>query len=171
MEIMDVLVATKNPAKLSGVRAAVEKFFGHAEVTGIDTPSGVRDTPTSLEETVEGAENRLNQILRNPGFDLYVSIEAGVVGTTMATLSIISDSRDRWYGMGPGYMLPGSIIGRLENGEKLSEIAEGLSGISEIKSKSGLVGFLSSNRWTRSELTRISVEIALLSMKWKDIRI
>ena len=56
---MHILVATKNPAKLEGVKKALDGMFVDVTVTGVDAPSEVKDVPVGWREVIEGADNRL----------------------------------------------------------------------------------------------------------------
>ncbi len=162
-----LLVASGNPSKVEGARKAAERFFGNAVADGIATESGVRDTPIGIGEIMKGLENRLSGITEHDGYGMYVALEAGIVGDMLVTFSLIHLHGRKWAGMSPGYMLPRWIVERVKEGESLAEIAEQVSGTKDIRSRHGLVGFLSGERWKREDLNRMAVEMAIVSSFWE----
>src|SRR3989338_819456 len=79
---MKVVVASKNPVKLDATRAAFVSCFPEQaiEIVGVKAESDVRDQPQGLDETLQGARNRVrNARLLEPEADYWVGLEGGVV--------------------------------------------------------------------------------------------
>ena len=58
---MKILVGTKNPGKIEGVKRAFEKYFENVEAEGIPVHSNVPDQPVN-EEIFQGAKNRVENL-------------------------------------------------------------------------------------------------------------
>ena len=77
---MKILVGSKNPGKIEGVKKAFELFFEGVEVCGFDADSEVASQPIN-EDTMKGAKNRvknLKQYAKNQALDAeyYVAVES-----------------------------------------------------------------------------------------------
>lgn len=78
---MNVIIASKNPIKISCVQDAFGRMFPNEvfEFQGIDASSDVSDQPMSENETIAGAKNRvLNAKKSHPDADYWVGIEGGI---------------------------------------------------------------------------------------------
>ena len=60
---MKILIATKNPGKIEGVREAFKCYFDNVEIEGITVDSEVSDQPIN-EEILKGAKNRIRNLKR-----------------------------------------------------------------------------------------------------------
>lgn len=79
---MKILMGTKNPGKIQGVKEAFEKYFDNVEIEGIAVESEVGDQPFD-EEILRGAKNRIKNLKdyakkNNMEADFYISSEAGI---------------------------------------------------------------------------------------------
>jgi inosine/xanthosine triphosphatase len=75
-----VFVSSENALKISSTSLALREFNLRYKVVGLKTKSGISEQPYSIEETYQGAENRLNDLKqqtkdRKP--KMLVSIESG----------------------------------------------------------------------------------------------
>ncbi|OTA08420.1 hypothetical protein A9Z42_0001000 [Trichoderma parareesei] len=87
-----VVVASRNPVKISAAREAFRGMFPSTEFsfTGLSVPSGVADQPMTDAETLQGARNRAqNARDAEPRADYWVGIEGGVddIGGAMETFA------------------------------------------------------------------------------------
>ncbi|KAL6871283.1 NTPase [Trichoderma novae-zelandiae] len=87
-----VVVASRNPVKISAAREAFRGMFPSADFsfTGLNVPSGVADQPMTDAETLQGARNRAqNARDAEPQADYWVGIEGGVddSGDSMETFA------------------------------------------------------------------------------------
>ena len=74
-----VAIGSTNPAKKKGVKLAFSRFFGRLQVKAVDASSLVRTQPLTLEETVEGAQERAIFALESARPDFGVGVEAGLI--------------------------------------------------------------------------------------------
>ncbi|PTB70475.1 Maf/Ham1 [Trichoderma citrinoviride] len=80
-QVSRVVVASRNPVKISAAREAFQGMFPSAEFsfTGLSVPSGVADQPMTDGETLQGARNRAqNARDAEPQAEYWVGIEGGV---------------------------------------------------------------------------------------------
>ena len=76
-----VLVASKNPVKIEAIREGFRKVFpdNGYDFLSVEVSSGVSEQPFGMEETLEGAKNRVEQLVRTqPSAAFYAGIEGGV---------------------------------------------------------------------------------------------
>jgi len=91
LENLNVLVATKSNVKAYGVKLFFDFLQFHGQeynliINCMNTDSGIHEQPIGEEETKLGVENRLNQIKRIKGYDVYISIENGILRKDEAEL-------------------------------------------------------------------------------------
>ena len=70
---MKILIGTKNPGKIEGVKKAFEKYFENVEAQGIPVHSNVPDQPVN-EEIFQGAKNRVENLQFGSVKEHYVKI-------------------------------------------------------------------------------------------------
>lgn len=80
---MKILVGSKNPSKIDGVKLAFEKFFQDVETIGVDVDSEVSAQPVN-GDTMLGAKNRVKNlkiyaIENSIDTDYYVAVESGLI--------------------------------------------------------------------------------------------
>ena len=81
MEVIKVLVGSKNPVKIQCTIQAFQKVFPKykIDIQGLSVPSGVSDQPMTDLETLDGAQNRAQELASSPTkADYYVGIEGGL---------------------------------------------------------------------------------------------
>jgi len=98
-----------------------------------------------------------------------VGIEAGLVRLprlddylNLQVCAIIDRDGRMTVGTGPGFVLPPSLISALQAGSTLNREMSRISGIPEIKAKSGAIGYLSAGVIDRFEITYTAVLMALI---------
>ena len=162
-----ILVASKNPAKLNAVEVSFKKYFENIEIEGIEASSGVSDTPLTEKETLQGVKNRMKVLDREKNFDFKVAVEAGTqkIGNIRYLFTWVMIKKDEKESLGRSisYPLPSTINAELEKTGFLSEIAAKFSNVEDVRSKEGLIGFLSKGKITRSILTEGAVMSAILT--------
>jgi len=164
-----VAVGSDNPVKVDAVKLAVERLFNRAEVRGFAVASGVPEQPWG-EATWLGARARAAAALEAwPDADLGIGIEAGLVEGPLGTgpldfqAAVVHDQAGReTVGHGPGFVHPPGVAEALRAGASVGAVLGDLSGIAEIGRKGGAIGYLSGERFTRTELTVPAVIMALL---------
>ncbi len=80
---MKILVGTKNPGKIEGIKQAFAKYYKNLEVEGIAVDSEVPDQPFN-KEIIVGAKNRVKNLRKYAEengleVDYYVASEAGIM--------------------------------------------------------------------------------------------
>ncbi len=168
---MKIAVGTSNPAKIEGVVKAYEFFNIEVEVIPVKVESGVSRQPRSLEETVRGALIRAIRALEQvPDAEHGVGIESGLMHVPClnrivdVTVAVIIDRDQKMsIGLSPAFELPPEVTRKLYGEDmELEEIAESLSGVEKIGEKGGFIAYLTDSRYSRSELVRQAVIMALV---------
>jgi len=105
MKQIRIAVGTKNPCKISAVRACFSEYFPPSTheiiIVPKDVPSGVRDQPFGDEETKLGAMNRARAAYESGDFEFGVGLEGGIEiiqrsGVGSSPTSTSSDQEDLW---------------------------------------------------------------------------
>ncbi|MFQ5800863.1 MAG: inosine/xanthosine triphosphatase [Candidatus Hydrothermarchaeales archaeon] len=170
---MKVAVGSKNPVKIGAARDVLSQFFTNIEVSGIEVDPKVSRQPFGMEESVEGAIARAEQVLAHGDFG--VGIESGLVAvphTMTGYLDIhfcaITDGIATTIGAGPGFEYPSFVVEEVKKGRTIEEVMEDIIGIKDIGRKDGAVGFLSNGRLTRVELAKQAVLSAMIPRMWME---
>ena len=145
-----VLVASANPNKLKGTKQAFEVFpeiFGKVKIKGEKVQKVVPELPIGFKQTLKGAETRAEFLFNryNQEYDFYVGVECGVhvvdsrnikraVAFTIAYI-IESKTSKRNFGVSPGLVLPLSFNKFLIINNGLTEFANSISDIPNIRKK------------------------------------
>jgi inosine/xanthosine triphosphatase/pantetheine-phosphate adenylyltransferase len=170
---LQVFVGSDNPVKVASVRTVLRALSVPARIRGLRVPSEVPDQPFD-REALQGAMNRARAALGEG--DLGIGIEAGLVWS-----SDLSDYFDVQYcavfdragrmtvGHGPGFAYPPKVIERVKAGETVAEAMARLTGIRDIGSKQGAIGYLTEGRLDRRRLTESAVLMAMVPRIHRDL--
>lgn len=165
---MRVAVGSKNPVKLRAVRRVFARVFGEVEVISIEVSSGVSSQPFGFEETIRGAINRAKASFSDD-LNFSVGIEAGLIPVPLSLtgyfdiqITAIYDGNRLSLGAGPGFEYPPDVIRETLKGKEVGEVMDNFTGVSSIGEKIGAIGYLSKGLMDRTELTEISVLMALI---------
>ena len=147
-----VVVGSRNPVKISAVRAVVGRVAHGAMVRGIEVPSGVPDQPWGDAETRAGATARAMAALREaPGADLAVGLEGGVVRDavdgavrTCAWAVAMNPAGETSLGGSLVIPLPPAVVTLLEAGVELGHAMDEVARTTGTKHAGGAVGLLTS---------------------------
>ena len=171
------LGSTRRP-KLDAVREALaalgSKLHGGTafDVVGVDVASGVRHTPLSREETMSGARNRAEAVLRmarekNEPWKYFVGLEGGIDivdqrGTRWAFLenwAYVADSTGRGsFGQSGAILLPEPLAKRVvDEGVELADAIDAYAGQTGIRDAQGAWGVLTHDLITRQDSYRIAL--------------
>lgn len=161
-----VHVGSDNPVKLRAVRQVFADLFDRVRVRAIPVPTGVPEQPIDQQAPV-GAMNRARAAL--PEADFGVGIEAGLlwdasVGNYLDVqyCAVIDRSGRVTLGHGPGFEYPPAVVERVQAGRTVSQALAELTGIREIGSKYGAIGYLTERRMDRDTLTQAAVLMAMV---------
>jgi inosine/xanthosine triphosphatase len=167
-----IVVGSLNPVKIKAVKNAFQKMFleNEFECIGISVPSGVSDQPMSDAETLQGAQNRAENILEHSNdADFYIGIEGGIEHLeeemhAFAWVYIKSGNRIGKSRTGT-FQLPKKVIELVNQGEELGIANDIIFGKNNSKQKSGAVGILTDDLIDRTEYYTEAVILALIPFK------
>lgn len=166
LTVVRVHVGTDNPVKVRAVRRVFADLFRRVRVTMVPVASGVPEQPFDQQAAI-GAMNRARAALGHADFG--VGIEAGLlwdasVGDYLDVqyCAIVDRGGRTTLGHGPGFEYPPSVVARVKAGRTVSEAMVELTGIREIGSKHGAIGFLTERRMDRDALTEAAVLMAMV---------
>lgn len=165
--MLKIIVGSKNPVKIKCVENAFSKYFKNVKVIGKEIKSGVSHQPKIEKETIQGAVNRANQILRKYRPDFGVGIEGGleyIKGKlyTFAWVCIKSKEGKKGLGRTASFPLPPKIEKLIKGGKELGDADDIVFGIKDTKQKMGAIGLLSKGKLNRTKLYEQGVICALL---------
>ena len=112
---MKILVGSKNPGKIEGVKVAFEKFYDDVEILGISVESEVCEQPVNAE-TMLGAKNRVKNLQKYASdnginADYFVAVESGLIDIcgdpAIVNCCYVEDSvGESSYGYSAGFPIP-----------------------------------------------------------------
>lgn len=177
--------STRGP-KLDAVNDAL-KQFAHLlasgvqfEVLGFAADSGVRHTPLSSAESMLGARQRADALIRMAGekrevYQYYVGLEGGLdvveggdspgrsAGNVhrrvfLESWAYVTDGSLGYFGRSGGIEVPEALAHEvLDNGTELAAAIDKFAGMAGIRDSQGAWGILSSDLITRREAFRIAL--------------
>lgn len=164
-----VVVASANPVKIACAQVAFEQIFldEKFEVTGLETPSGVSKQPISEEETLAGANNRIDFIKSYyPEADFWVSIEGGVrkIKNYYEAFAwvLVHNGKKTGRAQTASFELPQQINNLIDRGVELGHADDAIFNRKNSKQKDGSVGQLTRNIIDRKEYYRHALVLALI---------
>ncbi len=173
LSLLRVHVGSDNPVKLRAVRRVVADVFERVRVTSVPVATGVPEQPVDQQAPV-GAMNRARAALTDADFG--VGIEAGLlwdaaVGDYLDVqyCAIVDRAGRVTLGHGPGFEYPPGVIERVKAGKTVGEAMADLTGVREIGSKFGAIGYLTERRMDRDTLTEAAVLMAMVPRIRRDL--
>ena len=168
-----VHVGTDNPVKIRAVRRVLADLFDHVRVRGVAVSTGVPEQPIDHQAAV-GAMNRARAAQSDADFG--VGIEAGLVWDAsvgdyldVQYCAIVDRAGRVTLGHGPGFEYPPAVVDRAKAGSTVSEVMAELTGVREIGSKYGAIGYLTERRMDRDALTEAAVLMAMVPRIRRDL--
>lgn len=170
---MKIVVGSRNPAKLAAVTEIVKEYphLADAQVTGIETSSGVSEQPISLEDITRGAVNRAKNSFAD--CEYAVGLEAGFMqvpnsksGYMNVSACAVFDGKDVHLGLSSAFETPNAEVMRLvaEEGLTFAEAGNrvGMTEDADIGKHGGLIGALTKGKVNRTEYVKQSLRMALI---------
>jgi inosine/xanthosine triphosphatase len=177
MKTCHIAVGSARRPKLNAVKEAalsIAPLLGEGtmlEVTGYEVESGVSPTPSSREELMQGARQRveaLQQNLRAAGHladffiglegGLDVAIENGLKRVFLESWAYITDGSSGHFGCSGSIELPEALAEEvLSRGTELSVAIDQFAGAVGIRDGQGAWGVLSRNLISRQDSFRLAV--------------
>lgn len=170
---MIIAVGTENKAKNKGVSRAVLQVWPDAQFESYSVDSGVADQPHSEEETIKGAINRAQAVLKKSEQATYgVGLEGGLTTNQygmflMGWVAIVDRNGTIGLGASAHVRLPDDFQKALEQGRELGEYTRERFADSgnEIRHSNGTFGILTNDLCTRvdqfSDATKSALAIFL----------
>ncbi|MCF6360938.1 MAG: inosine/xanthosine triphosphatase [Cyclobacteriaceae bacterium] len=163
-----IIIASKNPAKIKAVENAFTKVFPNEvfEYEGVSVPSDVPDQPVGEEETLLGAENRVNNAIKSYKGDYWVGLEGGVAHSDNQLEAfawmVIRSSQMQGKGRTGSFFLPPKVAELVKEGMELGLADDEVFGQFNSKQKGGAVGLLTGNLLTRTSYYEHALILALI---------
>lgn len=166
---LSVGIGSGNRVKSGAVKDAFGLYgreIGRANFRSYEISSGVAEQPFGAE-TIRGALTRARESLSDN--DLGIGIEAGLF--SVEELNSVYDVQycviiDRGgavtSGQGMGFSYPSTVLDEVSKGKSIGEVMSRVSGIRDIGSKKGAIGYLSHGKISRRQLTVQAVISALI---------
>jgi inosine/xanthosine triphosphatase len=169
--------STRRP-KLDGVRYAFAEFGSRLDpdaqfdIFGVEVPSGVRDTPLSRAEMMQGARNRAEHLQRiakerNELWNYFIGLEGGLEivndGTTrlvfLENWAYVLDSAGRGsFGQSGAVAVPEPLAAKVvDEGADLAEAVDAFAGAHGIRDAQGAWGVLTRDLITRRDAFLLAV--------------
>ncbi len=160
--MLKIAIGTTRKPKIEGIQHGVQTcpYFDGKEVEYIShkVASDISDMPLTLEETMQWAQNRArNLIKQNIEADLYVGLEWGVmkIGDCAYLWGVVYVENNEWewhFGFSPLLEVPREISRRLFDClEELGPVMGELSGKLDTRSQEGSMGARSDDMFTRKD--------------------
>ena len=170
---MAVRVGTDNPVKVRAVRRVFESLSLRARVTTVRVPTEVPEQPVGVE-AIRGAIARAQGAIGKGDFG--VGIEAGLVWEPTVSdyfdvqyCAVVDRAGRTTIGHGPGFAYPPRVVREVKAGATIGEAMARLTGIKDIGSKQGAIGFLTERRLGRDALTESAVLMAMVPRIRRDL--
>ncbi len=173
-----VIVASKNPVKIEATRLAFEKMFPKKNFLfeGISVSSGVSEQPQTQRETLQGAQNRVNNAQKMiPNAAYYVGIESGLESLEknigIANWIVIKSEEQLGYAKTGLFVLPPGLSNKIKQGKELGPASDEFFKKNNIKHQEGTIGVLTNNTITRTTYYTPAIMMALIPFKNKQLYI
>jgi inosine/xanthosine triphosphatase len=164
-----IVVASQNPVKHEAIRLGFARIYPHIdlELIGADAKSGVSDQPSSDEETLQGALNRVKAIQEGfPRADYWAGLEGGIQpvadGITAFAWVVVSSGMQIGKARTGAFFLPKPIIQLLNQGLELGKADDIVFGRTNSKQNSGAIGLLTNDAIDRAALYSEAVILAMV---------
>ena len=153
-----VIVGSTNPVKINATRQAFNQVWSQEKwsVTGIETNSGVSAQPMNDLESISGATNRAQNILKsNPTAKFGVGIEGGLqpIGDQWfdcGWIVIIDQEGVKGIGSTARIITPPKMMQRIHQGIELGHVVDEFFHTQNAKQSDGHFGLMTNNAITRT---------------------
>lgn len=170
-----IIVGSKNPVKVNAVKTAFISVFPNNTIDcqGVNAPSLVADQPMTEQETLTGAENRVNYCQQQHQADYYVAVEGGVdnfkYGPATFAYIVITNNKNTSTGRSTNLPLPEVVYQALVAGKELGDVMDELFNTVNIKQKGGAMGLLTNGLATRESIYNQALILALSPFVFKQL--
>ncbi|MDO8122958.1 MAG: inosine/xanthosine triphosphatase [Candidatus Hermodarchaeota archaeon] len=164
---MRIAVGSQNSVKVEAVNQAFGLYFDELELVPVSVDSGVQPFPMSQQETLTGAHNRAQKAWEaDTSIDYAVGIEAGVFSIETYFLvqgfAVVRKDDEVGLGCSVAFEVSPNLIAKIDpSSDRSKQTVEQLLGRSNIFHQEGVVGVLTQNQLTRTQILRDAVICAL----------
>jgi inosine/xanthosine triphosphatase len=176
--MVKLVLGSTNIAKVQALEETVRDYphLAGATVVSLSVPSDVTDQPLSLEETIQGANNRAKNAFEASHPCSYgIGVESGLCtapGTETGFLHVsvcsIFNGTRYYAGLSTGFEIPPAILTLLTDKKlDLSQacIESGITTNHQIGSTEGLIGILTKGRIDRKEYSKQAIRSAFIQLE------
>lgn len=169
---MKILIGTKNPSKIEGVKRAFLRYFDEVEIEGVDVSSNVPDQPFN-EDVLQGAKNRANaakEYAEKNGIeaDYFAGVEAGILELYGEALNfniacVVDKDGVQSIGISQGFPIPDKYLEKIRQtslGVVMDEVFSG----NELGRSVGGISYLTKDNVTRMDIIDSAFTMALVKM-------
>jgi len=166
--MIKIAVASRNPVKMDAVREGLSVFLNDdIELHGLLVESGVSDQPMSNDETLKGADVRVENARVNfPGYDFYVGVEGWVENTISGLMAfawiVISNGKKTGKARTASFFLPPEVARLVNQGMELGDADDIVFSKSNSKQQNGAIGLLTKDVISRKTLYLPAVQMAFI---------
>ena len=171
-----IIIASNNPVKIKATMNGFQKMFPDDEfkIEAVTVSSGVKDQPTTNEEILLGARNRVKNAFELTAYaDYWVGIEGGIEeknGEMAAFAWIVIKSNELSGKSKSGtFFLPTNIAKMIREGKEMGLVNDIIFKKKNSKQESGAIGILTQNVIDRTQLYEHAIILALVPFKNVDI--
>jgi len=171
-----IVVASRNPVKIRSALGGFSRMFPELtfDALGKATASGVSDQPMSSEETLRGAQNRVQAArLAEPNAHFWVGIEGGLekIGDGWAAFAwvVVRCPEREGKSRTGSFFLPPEVIRLIRTGMEMGEADDVVFGRSNSKQGSGASGILTGDVIDRTSLYEHAIILALIPFRNESV--
>ncbi len=165
---MKVAVGSKNPIKIEAVLEAFIAVWPTTswEIMGVEVDSGVTDQPMTNTESIRGARNRANAVMKQTESDYAVGLEGGIFKQgsayfTCGWMVVINKKKQEGIGATVAIRLAPKTMDYILAGKELGDADDMLFGKTNSKQAEGHYGLMTNNIITRKQVYKDAVIVAL----------
>lgn len=166
----EVWVGSKNPVKIEAAKKAFSQVFPENAFVfrGESADSGVPDQPVGIEETLQGAKNRVKYLRQiNHEAAYYVGMEGGITQLdndwfAFAWMFVEAQNGIMGKAITGFFALPNEIVTLLEQDMELGHAIDRVYATENYKQKGGAVGLLTHNQIDRTDYYVHAMVLAMI---------
>lgn len=183
---MYIFVGSSNPVKINAIKLACAEKLPEVVIKGFEVASGIAAQPITDAETRTGAMNRAKAALEeglrieglgfsndtkafglNPKPCLGIGLEGGVFEQENGELwntvwiCVIDQDGKTYESNGERFLLPESLASLIRSGKEMGRAMDELIGTSNIKHKQGMIGVITKDFISRTEMYAGLAKIAV----------
>jgi inosine/xanthosine triphosphatase len=164
---MRIVVGSQNPVKQNAVLQAFSQYYDEVEVIPALVDSGVKPFPMSQAETLQGAINRAQSAQKmEPTTDFSVGIEGGLFSfnntTYIQAIAAVMKGSKISVARSVALEVAQAFVEKLDpTSDASKDIVDKLMGKTNLFQNEGVMGVLTQNRLTRTQILRDAVICAL----------